>query len=217
MARDFIFDSSLALYLPLYQLDGASLMSGDAYGHLATVTGALWTAQGRKFDKVDDYIDAGNNPVLKSSVGTFELWLRDDNPPSDSEVLMWREDNSSNFLAFEMSSLLTGKFRVIIKDDGVTRVDLLTSAIFLDVSFNHIVVTQDGAGIRVYRNGAEEILTGTNSASYWTSFLTLNNTWLGRFASWYGAITLGELRVYNRALSAQEVKRNYLATKWRYR
>ena len=53
---DFIFDPSLVLYLPLYELDGASFMSKDAYGHLCTVTGATWTPRGRSFDGTDDHI-----------------------------------------------------------------------------------------------------------------------------------------------------------------
>ena len=39
----FIFDPSLVLYLSLWKLDGDSFMSKDAYGHLCTVTGALYS------------------------------------------------------------------------------------------------------------------------------------------------------------------------------
>ena len=53
---NFIFDPSLVLYLPLHQRDGSSFMSKDAYGHVCTVTGAVWTPEGRLFDGVDDYI-----------------------------------------------------------------------------------------------------------------------------------------------------------------
>ena len=31
---DYIFDSSVALYLPLCELDGTSFQSKDAYGHM---------------------------------------------------------------------------------------------------------------------------------------------------------------------------------------
>ena len=55
---NFIFDPSLVLYLPLYQLDGASFVSKDAHGHLCSVTGALWRPNGRWFDGTDDTIAA---------------------------------------------------------------------------------------------------------------------------------------------------------------
>lgn len=54
--REFILDPSLALYLPLYKLDGAKIMSQDAYGQLFTVTGALWQPDGRLFDGSDDML-----------------------------------------------------------------------------------------------------------------------------------------------------------------
>src|SRR3990167_5915362 len=55
---EFGLDPSLVLYLPLWKKDGSSFMSDDAYGHLATVTGATWGSQGRTFDGVDDLIEA---------------------------------------------------------------------------------------------------------------------------------------------------------------
>jgi hypothetical protein len=60
----FIFDHSLVLYLPFYQLDGASFMSRGKCGHLCTVTGALWRPEGRYFDGVDDKINCGTNPTI---------------------------------------------------------------------------------------------------------------------------------------------------------
>ncbi len=49
-------DSSLALWAPLYELDGASFASKDAYGHLCTRQGSLWTPQGDSLDGTDDYL-----------------------------------------------------------------------------------------------------------------------------------------------------------------
>ncbi|MDO8687497.1 MAG: hypothetical protein Q7K41_02790, partial [Dehalococcoidales bacterium] len=66
---DFIFDPSLVLYLPLYEPDSSSLMSKDAYGHLAAVTGATWGTLGRTFDGSDDQIDCGNASSLVTAFG----------------------------------------------------------------------------------------------------------------------------------------------------
>ena len=79
---DFIFDPSMVLYLPLYELDGASFMSKDAYGHLCTVTGALWTSQGRDFDGIDDSITL---PTAFDSLTdlTLEAWLLCNNAAYD--------------------------------------------------------------------------------------------------------------------------------------
>jgi len=50
---DFIFDPSLVLCLPLYERDGSSFPSRDTYGHLCTVTGALWRENGHYFGGLD--------------------------------------------------------------------------------------------------------------------------------------------------------------------
>jgi len=73
-----ITDPNLVLYLPLHRLDGASFMSRDAYGHLCTVTGALWTPQGRSFDAVpDDYITVPDHSVFDISAElTVLVWVK---------------------------------------------------------------------------------------------------------------------------------------------
>lgn len=52
---DFIIDSSLLLYLPLYLLKGSKFKSVDRSKHSCIVTGALWGPDGRALDG-DDYI-----------------------------------------------------------------------------------------------------------------------------------------------------------------
>ena len=74
---DFIFDPSLALYLPLYELDGASFMSKDAYGHSCTAIGALWRPNGRWLDGINDYINCGADTSFDiSGTMTLEVWMK---------------------------------------------------------------------------------------------------------------------------------------------
>src|SRR3990172_13167350 len=73
MLKDkFIYDPSLVFYVPLYELDGTTFQSKDAYGHLCTVTGALWRPQGRDFDGTDDVISAPDHNALDIT-GTVTL------------------------------------------------------------------------------------------------------------------------------------------------
>jgi hypothetical protein len=60
-------DPDLVLYLPLWSADlkGDSFYSKDSYAHLCTVTGALWTPQGRHFDGVDDKIAVPYHSVFQ--------------------------------------------------------------------------------------------------------------------------------------------------------
>ena len=70
-----IHDPSLVLDLPLYELDGASFMSKDTYGHLCTVTNTLWRLDGRHFAGAD-FINCGTGPSLApSNALTIEGWF----------------------------------------------------------------------------------------------------------------------------------------------
>ena len=71
LKRSFILDPALRLYLPLWKLDGNSFQSKDAYGHLATVTGATKVLQGFSFDGVDDKITIPHAATLDFGLTSF--------------------------------------------------------------------------------------------------------------------------------------------------
>ena len=78
----------------------------------------------------------------------------------------------------------------------------------------HIVGNFDGANFRLYINGVNQVTTangGTPTSS--TGGIRLMRRWDGD-EYWGGH--LSTVRIYNRALSAQEIKQNYNATKKRY-
>lgn len=73
---DFIRDSSLVLYLPLYELQGTSFLSKDTYGHTCTVTGTTLTPTGRSFDGIDDNIEIAAHSALDIVDDiTIEAWV----------------------------------------------------------------------------------------------------------------------------------------------
>lgn len=213
---DFILDPSLVLYLPLHQLDGSSFVSKDACGHLATVTGALWTPQGRDFDGTDDKIEVPHHTILDLIFpSSIELWLKHDRTQTDGWARMIFK-NEPYCLAIGNNGVLD----FIYVDTGGTSRTVGSIATVPDLTWTHIVVTAEplGANTRVkcFLNGELESTndsTGQNKA-------TLD--WSLRIMQYGGDIqrvkgTMGELRLYDRALTPSEVQHNYLATKWRYR
>ena len=109
---DFIFDPSLVLYLPLYQPDGASFASRDAYGHLCTVTGALWTPQGRTFDGADDIIDLGNN--VQTVLDAFEIMNYPSNPNYEKALVRLQVIKKQLVQEAKRRWIYNGYFRGII-------------------------------------------------------------------------------------------------------
>ena len=210
---NFIFDPSLVLYLPLYKLDGASFASRDAYGHVCIVTGALWRPNGHYFDGTDDKIYTGKN--LYQSTATIEVWFKlDDTTQADRAIAgqlstagFWRVygegfgfDNGTLFLMSEANndkSELTTSLADTNWHHAVGIVRTASGELYLDTSLKDSGDLNSGYNYQ-FSVGAAVADNPANAARFFNG-------------------SVGEVRVYNRALSAPEIQHNYLATKWRYR
>lgn len=212
---DFIFDPSLVLYLPLYELDGASFMSKDAYGHLCTVTGALWTPQGRDFDGIDDKI-TGATVVSTPSAFTATAWFK---RLGDSGGAT---DDSFHALLYEINGYTWNRIRVSKAGDNLmvsaqvaTGLKETQQAISNPEDFHMVGSIWDGANLYPSVDG----VLGTPKAAPGTLSSGADGILLGLQTNLIYVTNgiIGEVLVYNRALSLSEVQRNYNATKWRYR
>jgi len=212
---DFIFDPSLVLYVPLHQLDGSSFMSKDAYGHLCTVTGALWQPDGHNFDGTDDYIDCGNGASL--------------NPTDEVTVIAWLNPNFSSATFYGIVSKFGGtpagwqfywnsaQYLYFYANDDVAV--KTTSNVLVNGVWQHTAATLKSDSVsksKIYVNAIDK----TDSVSSRTLQANDINIVIGAASStknnpFNGLI--GEVFVYNRALTSLEMQHNYQATKWRYR
>jgi len=225
--RDFIFDPSLVLYLPLYKLDGASIMDRSAYGHLCTVTGALWRPNGHYFDGSDDRVNCGTSSAFDiTDAITVELWVYVDpagvadgklsylagkSNATVSATWHWQfDDRGPPTNAFRMQ-VLGASIGTVLLDDYVTGANWFHLAMAYSVMENQI---------RAYVNSVLEGTTTFNETLNTNAFpvmlaaayKTTSPNYQDPFAG-----LIGEVMIYNRALTPQEIQRNYLATKWRYR
>jgi hypothetical protein len=218
---NFVFDTSLVLYLPLYELDGASFASKDAYGHRCTVTGALWRPNGHYFDGVDDYMEVPHHSgQLLTTGGSVEAWIKPEG---------WGEGTNGQGLIVDKSAGLAGNDGFEMRLDGLS--DLLLVRINGGTSRNsgsfsislgnwhHVVATWDNTGYTIICvNGEKSGAPGVSADP--AGITTTNNLRIGNRS---GATDrtfdglIGEVRIYNRDLTLQEIQHNYLATKWRYR
>ena len=208
----FQYDPGLRLYLPLYQLDGNTIMSRDAYGHLCTVTVAsLYPGRGRYFDGVDDEIDCGNHPALDFTAGSFTVvaWINQTGSPFDNGYLIKRGTYQINgrYLWYHNASETLQFYTNQGGAAQATTVDMIFDR------FLFMVLVRDGATATFYRDCEDR------TASHGTHIdpVTCNDALkIGASSNddWKGII--GEIAVYSRALAPQEIQRIYHATKWRY-
>ena len=225
------------LYAPLWRPDqaGSPFTSKPPIPHLATVTGALWTPQGRTFDGTDDFISAGNAAPLDTLAGAFslEVWFKPTSLGGNSKGIITKGDlvNTQTPASFSLTQgqIVAGDAKglnVFVMDDtNDARIGYGADNVFTAGYWYHLVSTYSGgtttSSTKLYANGVLLPVDTDNAGGVFVSMTSsTHNLNLGRAlvnaAYVYNACTIGEVRVYTRALTILEIQRNYLATKWRY-
>ena len=113
----FVYDPALALYLPFDKLDSVSFRSTDAYGHLVSRIGAVWTPFGYKFDGVDDYITIPDATILRPTSFCIRIWanLADWTPASFSVVVSKSLTAAATSATFICAFTTGGLFRLQVE------------------------------------------------------------------------------------------------------
>lgn len=207
--QEFICDPGLVLYLPLHKLDGACFMSRDACGQLCLATGALWTPQGRCFDGIDDDINCGAGSSLNITGSyTIEAWIN----LSQLGVLQNIVVKTNLQYYLRNSNILASTFY-----DGIAWRETIGTTVLNTDRWYHTAGTHRDGEQRLYLDSLTEPLSGGGTYSTGPTS-DINSLYVGKDGGgvqhWKGLI--GEVRIYNRALSSPEIQRIYLTTKWRY-
>jgi hypothetical protein len=219
---DFIYDPSLVLYLPLYQLDGASFADKSAYGHLCTVTGALWRSNGHFFDGTDDLIDCGNPPALQITGGlSLGAWVKVDTLSAPAGIITKDARGGNPTRGYSFAFTAEGKPQMVVWD-GILPNFYIPSNIEVDDNTWHLVFGTfvPSTSVNVYIDDALDATNTTNPASVIQDVAT--DVHIGDYDAGGGSEqfltgNLGECWIFNRALTPLEIQNIYLATKWRYR
>ena len=220
---DFIFDPSLVFYLPLYQLNGASVMSEDAHGHLCSVTGALWRPNGRYFDGTDDLIQANTvaNNGLFGGAHTLIAWARLAAWGANREIIAGgRTDVTSEYSMIGY----TNADKFVANNDlagAPAGNQVLSSKTYANDANWHFLTSVVDADGHINQFVVDGIAEGSDSSNN-LDLSTLNKFYIGQLPwtsanvnPWQGSI--GEVWVYQRELTPLEIQNLYLTTKWRYR
>ncbi|MFC2034983.1 LamG domain-containing protein [Chloroflexota bacterium] len=218
----------LVLYLPLWELYGNTITSQDTYGHICEVTGALWTPSGRLFDGTDDIITCGSDAIIDNiwdDGGTAIAWI---NPTSDGEGNIGRfitKFSGSDGWSIDVASETAGKVKLELFHffNGATSGLWRTTA--TEVTLNTmtmvaIIYNADDAAndALIFINADSKDVTnavtprGIRDADA-VSTLAIGNR-LNTINTFDG--TIGEVLLYNRALTPAEIEQIHTVTQWRY-
>jgi len=176
---------------------------------------ADWTPDGKvgsamTFDGVDDQINCGNDPSLNITRAiTIGAWIKPSTAPSGIGTIVSAQPDSSYFLYLISSST---QLRIRISGNEFTSPsDSITRYVW-----QHIAVTYDAdAGANngaIYVNG-NPVTVFTSTAAFAAA---LGNTYLGdhwyALNSYHFKGSMDEVRIWNRTLSAAEIKQQYYSS-----
>ena len=178
--------------------------------------GALYNADNSGsilFDGTNDYISTNVNPVEISGTNfVFSLCVFfNASAISTTSIFFGNVSGSGRYLIGlqNQSSNLYGYFNLNNINNSGTSQSLMSLN-----TWNHFTITYDDASIKSYVNG---VLVETTSTSA-VSFVSWNNMVIGQWTSASQLMNgkIASMLHYNRALTADEVRQNYLSTKERF-
>ena len=194
------------------------------YGNNGTIHGATWTngkfGSALEFDGVDDYVSVPDDESLDiTDTVTIEVWINPQEQNSGGLSLKQIAGKRAQYVMYISRTGYTISFYTY-PDGTVSALSSLTT--LTEGKWSHVVCVLDENGRKIYINGEldnSDSTAGTQSQIYPVGIGGDPNSPTDR--AFNG--TIDELRIYNRALSAEEIKMHYLSefqkynsTQWRF-
>jgi hypothetical protein len=196
--------TNLVGYWKFDEGNGTTAYDSSGNGNNGTlVNGPTWvdgkSGKALSFDGIDDYLDAGNGPSLQFGNNfTLEAWIKPNNMVGETLLISKYGSNPPGGFYFETGAhalLLLAYFN----GTDWTYAGSSVSTMKLN-RWNHIVVTMNDTKTSYYING---LLTGTADNVQMTPN-AVNDLNISS-ASFPFNGTIDEVKIFNRALSAEEV------------
>jgi len=197
----------LVLWLKFNEGSGSVAKDSSFYNNHGTIYGATWTdgkfGKALSFDGVDDYVKINSlTPIQNTSINkfTFVAWVKYiSDTGTVQQIFEGRTSTGEIYIEGDFPTL-----NFVITDDSGTEHEISTSLTGGLKVWYHIVGTYDGNVQRLFINGEE-----VASASWSNTFTITTGISLGKDyeadVQYFNGI-IDEVRIYNRALSEEEIK-----------
>jgi hypothetical protein len=182
---------------------GATLVNGIGFSSSNSGTFIL--------DGTNDYINGDTTSFDLTGDLSAEVWFNLSATAGDWVRLIGKGDVSNRTFGFWYNNT---EQCFLFQRYGTTNNVSSTYSITVQTNiWYHVLVTSNGSTHKLYLNGAD-VQTQTGSGPFLSSTSTLKVGY-GEIHTYHNG-RIGLYRIYNRALTAQEVLQNYNATKKRY-
>ena len=220
MLGDLAFQSSAGVVVDDLTVDGELIA---AVGKPMPVNGPSM-----RFDGSNDYVEFADNDAFSFTNGTDDLPFSVGGFVKASNIASFRltgkYGTSSSVREWVFMTDGSGKLNLITLDSSGNSPQLLQNSPIVADTWYHIFATYAGAGpnssnafsaaangMKIYVNGADitSECTSTNNAGYGGMSNTAQALWLGRGSTLYAKGEIRDVKLFNKELSAAEVKEVY--------
>jgi len=192
---------------------GNTVYDSSGNGNHGTIYGATWTRGiigfALKFggEAEGDYVDLDKPPLLNISYPmTIEAWIKRDsyNTGTADDIIC----HGTRGYVFWLSKAIPNVVCFGYQGGGVPNSSMCSITTIQDNLFHHVAVTHNGSTAKIYIDGQLD-----NSGPMFPTFQNDLPLWIGGckdYHSEYFDGIIDEVSIYNRVLSAEEIKADYL-------
>ena len=175
-----------------------------------TIFGATWTpglvGDALSFDGGYGYVDCGNDPSLNPEIITISAWVK------PTIINRWNHivdktgsHGQDSGYKFSITNGNEFRFRIRFMDDSMTA--LYSNTMAQANLWYHYVATYDQEQMRIYINGnLDNSIPEIKAIKHSSSSLVIGYNW---WPSHTFCGTIDEVAIYNKALTACEIKQHY--------
>ncbi|MBW2984913.1 LamG domain-containing protein, partial [Candidatus Woesearchaeota archaeon] len=179
-----------------------------------TVINATWNSTGGydgkgayMFNGSNDYINCGNDSSLQFGSGNFTLsaWVKTES--SSSQIILMKGDGAADIYYYLRMN--NGNISVTAGDGS--QYTVTSASTYNDGNWHFATGVRDGNNLRLYVDGVEDPNSPTDISSL-TSTDYGEDLVIGRYgpsSMWYFNGTIDDVMIFNRSLSAEQIKALY--------
>jgi len=212
-ARGNLSDSLVA-HWDFDEGEGNVLNDRSGNGHDGAISGATWVNgiddTGLEFNGTTDYVDCGNDNELKPQRLSVSAWVKADSYISDKARIIIDGDYNDSVRGYALFQSLDNEIGFAVRN-GKDDKGMINSSTLIDTErCYHIVGTYDGTRVKIYVNGEiEGNIPYSNTITYGNNPITLGRYYVRPNQGYDFQGALDEVKIYNYALSPEEIKKEY--------
>lgn len=214
--KGFVLDDSCKLWIPFhkYGLENTKLIDKSQYHNDGTRHGAIPGEKGWFFDGNGDYINVPQDTSLNVKNITMSAWINPLQQNLNDHIISKYANSSDCEYGLSITDEPGKKIKYFIRAGGTINIIAPSYTLTLG-QWHHYVVTYDGTDIISYINGN---LFNSIAHSVGGDIDNSNvNLYIGRIVNWYFHGQIGEVLIFNKGWTAEQIQSYFQITRHFYR